>query len=289
MTIKNSVGTKGRNNRSDVLLIQQLLNKNIGRLVPLAPLTPDGQTGPATEGAITEFQTRIVQLARPDGRVDPGGTTLRKLVARDGKKAPPPVMPRQPLTGPKTKSVTEIKVTYKSSVKSDRRIVSEYAISVITEAMSRAGCSAAVITSTLRLPAEQAAIMYRNAKVNLTGQYKMYGSTGDKVLDVFVANKDQPKADCVAAMTQKIKDELAKGRRTSKHVTDVATYKTRNIIDIGMGSTSAAAGSTYDVAAITKAFTDLTTEGYIAKFIDETKKSNKCWHIEVIPNAKPLP
>jgi len=33
----------------------------------------------------------------------------------------------------------------------------------------------------------------------------------------------------------------------------------------------------------------LETDGYIKKFIDETNKSNTCWHVEIIPNAKALP
>jgi len=32
----------------------------------------------------------------------------------------------------------------------------------------------------------------------------------------------------------------------------------------------------------------LAKEGYIDRFIDETNKSNQCWHIEIMPNKKIL-
>jgi len=66
----------------DVLLVQQLLNKN--RPQSLGKLVEDGTIGPNTIAAIEEFQNRVVRMARPDGRVDPSGATLRALSAQGG-------------------------------------------------------------------------------------------------------------------------------------------------------------------------------------------------------------
>lgn len=72
-----SVGRSGRNARADVLVVQALLNanSNLG-----AALGLDGVAGSGTLDAIDAFQRRVVGLSRPDGRVDPGGRTLGRLV-----------------------------------------------------------------------------------------------------------------------------------------------------------------------------------------------------------------
>jgi putative chitinase len=55
------------------------LNENLGRLIPLRPLTIDGRIGPQTLAMIGEFQRRVLQIAHPDQKVDPNGRTLRAL------------------------------------------------------------------------------------------------------------------------------------------------------------------------------------------------------------------
>lgn len=84
MTISKPVGkipagTSGANTSEDVRMIQQLLNKHIGKMKPLSPLVEDGKIGPRTIRAIEEFQRRVVGMALPDGRVDPNGVTLKAL------------------------------------------------------------------------------------------------------------------------------------------------------------------------------------------------------------------
>ncbi len=79
--ISASVGQGGVNNSSDVRCIQEMLNKalpNWGGPSPL--LATDGICGPKTVAAIQKFQQ--VQLStyfRPDGRVDPGKRTIKRL------------------------------------------------------------------------------------------------------------------------------------------------------------------------------------------------------------------
>jgi len=75
--ITSSVGLGGINATKDVRLVQQLLNNN--RPFPLRAIAVDGRIGKETIAAIQEFQNRAVHLSRPDGRVDPRGTTLKAL------------------------------------------------------------------------------------------------------------------------------------------------------------------------------------------------------------------
>jgi len=82
--IVHSVGRKGTNDRSDVLIIQQLINDNLP--VPLMPLNVNGICDPSTIFANEEIQRRNLHMKRPDGRVDPDGATYRFLTSIPGQK-----------------------------------------------------------------------------------------------------------------------------------------------------------------------------------------------------------
>lgn len=77
MKIGKSVGRKGVNQRGDVALIQLLLNlsKTLGE-----DLAVDGGAGERTFAAIEGFQRKALNMANPDGRIDPHGATLRALL-----------------------------------------------------------------------------------------------------------------------------------------------------------------------------------------------------------------
>jgi peptidoglycan hydrolase-like protein with peptidoglycan-binding domain len=88
ITIAASVGEGGRNLAADTRTIQEALNgvtPASDRPVPL--LKVDGIVGPKTLAAIRAFQRR--RLGSADGRVDPGGRTLRALGGSSGGTAPP--------------------------------------------------------------------------------------------------------------------------------------------------------------------------------------------------------
>jgi hypothetical protein len=271
---KIPLGTTNANLPQDVKTVQKLLNAQIGKLTPLAPLREDGAIGPNTINVIQEFQRRVVGMPQPDGRVDPGGATLKKLGGTSTASA---------------SAAGQATVVYKDTLPSTERIVDPYAFDVIKMVMQNAGCSKGVITSTIRTPEEQVDIMYRNAKTNLAGQYSLYGANGDTVLKIYETNKLKPEVEVKRLMVAKVKELLAKNERVSLHVTTPENYRLRNIIDIGVNSTQAAAGSNFNKSAITEAFKKAERDGYINKFIDETNKSNNCWHVEIMPNIKPLP
>jgi hypothetical protein len=76
--IKKSVGKGGQNEEEDVQAVQELLNKftNLGGY---SKLKEDGKCGPKTLAAIGAFQKNVLNMTRPDQRVDPGRDTFKKL------------------------------------------------------------------------------------------------------------------------------------------------------------------------------------------------------------------
>lgn len=76
VAIAGSVGQGGRNSLHDVRSVQQLLNKWIEPPIMVTGAC-SGAADDRTVRAIRDFQSDF--LSSPDGRVDPGGTTIRKL------------------------------------------------------------------------------------------------------------------------------------------------------------------------------------------------------------------
>ncbi|WP_166114602.1 peptidoglycan-binding domain-containing protein [Pseudoalteromonas sp. Z9A5] len=306
LSIARSVGNKGLNQKTDVELIQILLNCYYSKILPMIPLKPDGKCGRITINAIRSFQRDVIKLTNIDGRVDPNGATFRaltknykvieqeKIAAHQKKhitwgKLMQSIIPKvsSPLIY-RLDNSSDYKVTYKSDIKESAKIVSEYAKKVIKMALKDAGMPHAVITSTLRTPQQQANIMYRNAKINLSKQYKLYGREGDKILKVFEENTDLSKEALTTLMKSKITELLQVGKRVSKHCVTPEVYKTLNIIDIGVNSTRSACGKEFNKEKFSKSLQYLVKTGYINHYIDETNKSNNCWHIEIAPNKKAI-
>lgn len=73
ISITHAVGRGGRNTRADTRKIQRALNQVSGG----AALAVDGDCGPKTIKRIESFQRGF--MSRPDGRIDPGGRSLRQL------------------------------------------------------------------------------------------------------------------------------------------------------------------------------------------------------------------
>jgi peptidoglycan hydrolase-like protein with peptidoglycan-binding domain len=76
--IRNSVGKKGVNKKSDVQLVQEALNRSVTQ--PQQLLKIDGIVGLLTIAAIERFQKNIVGMPKPDGLVDVDGKTWPKMV-----------------------------------------------------------------------------------------------------------------------------------------------------------------------------------------------------------------
>ena len=103
--IKASVGEGGKNDAADVTIVQKLLNSKYKLGV-----SEDGKIGPKTIAAIKQFQLKVVKLANPDGRIDPGGKSWQALSAgaAPGAENPAPTTPTvTPTSGMITDSVGE--------------------------------------------------------------------------------------------------------------------------------------------------------------------------------------
>jgi hypothetical protein len=75
--ITQSVGSGGVNHALDVQTVQAQLNAQMPR--SMVRLVVSGQADSATVAAIRNFQSVVVGLRHPDGRVDPAGKTLAAL------------------------------------------------------------------------------------------------------------------------------------------------------------------------------------------------------------------
>ena len=78
LTITQSVGIKGKNQKTDVLKIQKAFNK-IKPPLTIKPLVEDGLYGNNTANAIISFQKKYLFMIKPDGRIDAGGKSIQKL------------------------------------------------------------------------------------------------------------------------------------------------------------------------------------------------------------------
>lgn len=79
MCIEGSVGRGCVNTAPDVKIVQVLLTLNWTRLSGVTPLAMDGVVGAHTVEAIEAFQTQVMGLTTPDGRMEPGGGALKAL------------------------------------------------------------------------------------------------------------------------------------------------------------------------------------------------------------------
>jgi hypothetical protein len=81
--LSGSVGDAGLNRRDDVLVVQQLLNEKF--LSAGERLVLDGICGVKTITAIRRYQLVVVGMNPSDGRIDPGGPTLRSLIGEESE------------------------------------------------------------------------------------------------------------------------------------------------------------------------------------------------------------
>lgn len=84
--IKNSVGRGGVNRKTDVRLIQGLLNNFTIPNISI-PLVIDGVAGNKTFKRIEAFQSKILHKKHPSGHIEPDDQTFKKLSSKSGTKA----------------------------------------------------------------------------------------------------------------------------------------------------------------------------------------------------------
>ncbi|GIZ16395.1 hypothetical protein [Capnocytophaga catalasegens] len=105
--------------------------------------------------------------------------------------------------------------------------LSEKTKQILKEVGKASGNDIITITSTARTPYDQARIMYDNCKRNLKKQREVYARPGQKIIDVYVANKEKKKEEVIKLMEAKIK-ELGV-TTVSKHLADFNILNTFDI------------------------------------------------------------
>ena len=84
MKLIQSVGIGGANKPDDVKAVQTALNSLLNSIAPTKKLVVDKRLGSRPENsktvaAIKLFQSKVVNMVRPDGKIDPNGRTHRKI------------------------------------------------------------------------------------------------------------------------------------------------------------------------------------------------------------------
>jgi hypothetical protein len=156
-------------------------------------------------------------------------------------------------------------ITFGDDAKQD--VVSDHSRKVLQDIMKAAKLDNLTITSTERTPHSQAVAMFDNIQSDgVAGQKDLYGSLGDKVIDVYVAQQaaGKSKDEIISAMAAKI-NELGPGN-LSHHLGDQSVL---NVIDI-------APSSIPDKAAFEKA---VEAETRVLKFIKPPKDPS--YHLEI--------
>ena len=244
--------------------------------------------GAADAGSVTDA---LKALKDPKAGPIPGlGTVVtpkaKKAAAKREVKADPTVP--KPSTsagsGPSStagfpaKPATDVTISWGSNAKRDA--VADPSLAILRDVVRAAGLSKATITSTARSATDQARAMYQNlVGQGVAKQKTLYGPAGDKVIDVFVALRDEGKS------AQEIKDGmrdaiLAIGpSRVSRHCGDPLLL---NVFDVGPNSLGDdEAKEAFNAAAAAE------VGGRVSKYIPYPKDPGN--HFEIKPSGGPAP
>ena len=81
------------------------------------------------------------------------------------------------------------------------------AAAILKGILKTAGLAAATVTSAHRTPEEQARVMYDNCvSKGAAYNHALYCTAGDRIVEVFEANRDQPRDTVIRLMTEKIEE-----------------------------------------------------------------------------------
>lgn len=307
MYIEGSVGLRGKNSRSDVAFVQDLLALLSEQDLRMPEIQVDGISGPKTNNAISKFQTIYVKLKQPDSRIDPNGRSEKTLIAKAieiDKNLIPALVKKHGVRreSPAKSGAGPRNIHYRSNAK---RVLSTYTENVVKLAMGFGGIVKCDISSTIRSMSDQARIMYGNcasfpAATSVSSLRSArgwgYAAAGRKVEEVFFENKSKPKAEVISLMEKKIASISKGGVRVSLHCVPEAEYKRNNILDIPYSSVEASRRKDFEIALMGMSTEvknlryrqPVKAEEYISRLIIE----DKCWHLEipqlnkVLPNAK---
>ena len=173
-----------------VMRVQQKLN-----------IPADCIFGPATQKAVKLFQAQ--HGLDIDGIVGPKTMSLLN-----------DIMVPVEVVLPDNHTMGDVVITYADNAPQ----VSEYSEGVLRDLAQDAGLELLYVTSTVREPDDQIRIMYDNIKRHgVEHSYAMYGSSGDKVTDAYVAKGKRESEALIKARMRRALDKVG-GRNVSKHI-----------------------------------------------------------------------
>lgn len=304
MYINQSVGLGAKNQRNDLMFVQELLNlyAAIDRRIPT--LTVDGKFGKNTKNAIYNFQLFIVKLKTPDSKIDPNGRCEKTLVAKaieiDNGLLPTLVkkynLKKEKLaitgSGPRL-------INYRTNAK---KVLSLYTENIVKLAMGYAGITSCDISSTLRTFDDQTRIMYDNCSA-YSGATSVstlraargwgYSTPGQEVEKIYYINKADGADVTKAAMKEKIESLYKESKMVSLHCVAEADFNKKNVLDIPYSSVAINKRKDFETTLMSMSqeinnarYTrPVPGEYYITRLIIE----DKCWHIEILQDNKTLP
>lgn len=151
----------------------------------------------------------------------------------------------------------------------DSTKVSAYSRKVIGEILKKSGVPQITVTSTARTPNEQARIMYENIERHgVAHQKKLYGPSGDKVIDEYSSLKAKGKAktEIISGMSAKI--SYLGPSKVSRHTGDPNKL---NVVDIAPSSIN---------LTLRKKFEDaVRNDKRVSKFL--TPPGDPAYHLEI--------
>lgn len=170
-----------------------------------------------------------------------------------------------PLVQREEEKEASIAITYGPNASAS--VVSAYTIQVLKDILKAVGETGAMITSTARDAHNQARVMYDNIEAKgVESQKSLYGSSGDKVIDVYVASKKANKSrdEIIQDMEDKI-NEIGCSN-VSRHCADP---KVLGVIDVAPSS----------IANKKKFVSAARAEKRVSKFLEPP--ADPAYHLEI--------
>jgi uncharacterized protein YgiM (DUF1202 family) len=162
----------------------------------------------------------------------------------------------------------DVTITFGANANSS--ILSAYTLTTLKGILAEAGEKSALITSTIRTPADQARIMYNNiVKYGVAAQKRLYGAGGDAVIDVYVAQKGAGAGEMQIRKAMEEKIVAIGSTRVSRHCSDPEILQ---VVDIAPSSIQSG-------TAFAAALQAAKAAGKVSKFIPPP--TDPAYHIEI--------
>jgi hypothetical protein len=159
-------------------------------------------------------------------------------------------------------------------------LISAYTRQLLKSVIGQIGLDMAYVTSGIRPPERQAKTMYENIiSKGVTSQLKLYAQAGKQIVQIYSERLDagDDKDAIIDAMTEKIYELLASGRRVSKHCVSEQAYEALNVIDISYSRMPTTKRIPFEQAILR-----LQGSGKIARFISPRMKNGEpAYHMEI--------